>query len=465
MADLKNELTVAAYSPPQIPHENLPDRITRASYKLLKDAGINTVYGHSEVVGTKSEKYVFNALDICAELGLVYFVRDIVFDRFCGGHRDDYNGFKPFDELTDAEKADLKRDFTASLNRYINHPAFGGIAFFDEPGLKHMTGIETAKRWFDELGVGKVFYVNMLSYCANDDMLRYGQASPSEKSKKQWSDIRFPENIHENRFIRYSVLLDALEKAAHPSVYSFDMYAMERLAGIEKAVHKSLYELTGFMKAYANRRNAEYWAFLQVGGDWDRYVRVPDRADMALQINVNLAYGAQGLQLFPTCYPNDWYGFDYRVGLFDRYGEKTPLYDFTKELLLHVKEVGGELKASRFDGVYTVGPFDTDGIKSGEGKPDFECVFNGDLPEYCSAAPTTELDVSTDSQLLIGKFTAKNGKKLFYLVNNSVTRKANAEIKFSGKAAVTENAKRSVKESRLCIKDWQYGEGILLALQ
>ena len=75
-------IPIGAYCAPQCPSGELKNRITLEQYKIAKDCGVDIMYGHSEVIGTETEKYVFDALEICERVGMKYFVRDAIANEY-----------------------------------------------------------------------------------------------------------------------------------------------------------------------------------------------------------------------------------------------------------------------------------------------------------------------------------------------------------------------------------------------
>ncbi|MBQ9482306.1 MAG: hypothetical protein IJU84_09090, partial [Clostridia bacterium] len=58
----KGVIPVGAYCPPMPPFGEYPNKITEEQYKAAKEAGIDILYSHGEVMNTKTEKYAFSSL-------------------------------------------------------------------------------------------------------------------------------------------------------------------------------------------------------------------------------------------------------------------------------------------------------------------------------------------------------------------------------------------------------------------
>ena len=147
----KNGIQVGAYCSPQPAYElngiQYPSKITLEHYKILADLGVTIVYGHAEAIG-RINADVFKALDLCQQVGIEYFVRDMIAEEYVSLGFREYPSWK---EKTAEEKADLDRRFEESIRLYKDHPAFAGISFFDEPGSDCFEGIAAAKAVFERV--------------------------------------------------------------------------------------------------------------------------------------------------------------------------------------------------------------------------------------------------------------------------------------------------------------------------
>ena len=81
----KNGIQVGAYCSPQPAYElngiQYPSKITLEHYKILADLGVTIVYGHAEAIG-RINADVFKALDLCQQVGIEYFVRDMIAEEY-----------------------------------------------------------------------------------------------------------------------------------------------------------------------------------------------------------------------------------------------------------------------------------------------------------------------------------------------------------------------------------------------
>ena len=107
---MKNKFVVSVYCGPQPPinvdGKQYPDRMVKEQFELLKDLGVNTVYGQCDIMNLETEVYAFRALEICDELGMDYFVKDLISREYCSLGEKMFNKyhFKDFRNLTEEEK-------------------------------------------------------------------------------------------------------------------------------------------------------------------------------------------------------------------------------------------------------------------------------------------------------------------------------------------------------------------------
>lgn len=436
---LKNGIIpIGAYCPPQPPFaygEGYPNRITEEQYRIAKEAGIDILYAHNEVMNSPTEKYAFLSLEIAEKVGLAVYVRDKISEEYIAlGDKDDY---KAFPSLTEEEKQELDQRFENSLKRYCGYKAFAGISFWDEPGYDSFEGIARAKRVFDRVCPEKTFYVNMYPYYIAPVQYQFGfwcNQARAKATNPHFDVVEGGRNID-----RYSFLYDEFIRIVNPDFFSYDAYPFVNFEDATTTVHEILWELPQYLHGMEVKNGVPFWVFLQAGGKWEGRdnVRIPTEAEVSLGVGVPLLYGAKGLQVFPYAYPNDWLPDKVCVaGLTGRYGEKTELFDYYKKVFSYVRAMQGYLVKGKLKGI----------IKSGEyknGLPDkkrldeikwSDCIFQGELSKKENIEITAYDNVKaveSDVQCLTGCMDIE-GKEAFFVVNDSSTDKAEYRIKFSG---------------------------------
>ena len=422
---LQNEIVIAPYCAPQPAviknGVSYPNRITQEQYMLLKACGINVVYGQGELMNSPEEKYVFEAMDICEKLGMVYFVRDTIAYEYCGIGEDK----KLYTELTEEEKKDLDRRYEASLCRYKDHPAFGGVMFIDEPGSAHFPGIKAGKAVFDRVCSGKRFYVNLLPMYVAAHQFQYGFGKKDEQTEPEYETY-----VHTN-LERFKHHFKQFMDIVDPDIVSYDAYPFVRLREAYNAVHRVLWDMTQYVTDECRKHGKEYWHFLQVGGRWlqDNSVRITTAGEANLGISVALGYGAKALQLFPGCQPNDFLGTGDHSGIVDGFGNITEQYPIYQYVFMQVKAiekylVNATLKAQLVSDAPYFGLLPSheevrrmEDLDKGAGDSIFDGTFlpdgNIQVSEYGNLK-----GITSTSQCIVSCFE-KDGETFYFLWNNS----------------------------------------------
>ena len=211
------------------------------------------------------------------------------------------------------------------------------------------------------------------------------------------------------------------------------------------------------------------YQYIQVGY-WDDEVRMNTRAEMALQMNITLAYGHEGFAFFPGVFPNDFldepptpweYGKGGICGLVDAYGKETMYADFAKELLADMQAFAPVMLNSEFLGVATVGEYHNgfDGVDISV-LADNDALYTGWLPEWCCYEGKLP-EIETNSQLFIGVFEQENGKKAYFVVNNSTLIKVRATLKLQGTHKIIQKGVQTEKNGEISLSI-PAGESILI---
>ena len=461
----KDRFFTAVYCPPYPPKGKYPNRITEEVYQILKDVGIDHIFGHFE--DDYGWNYVTDSMDICDKLGLTYYPRLRIYEQYLaitGGYH--VKDGVTYTSRSEEEKAAIGAEFLRQVGELSHHPCFGGIYFGDESAYGAIEGIAAAKNLFLENYPDKEFHYNNLNYCFSDVHLFGGENA--EGYHVLTGDM---ECKSENRFNRYRFLIDKYVDTVQPEYLTTDFYPFGwAWRHIPTSVHRGLYELNSIFADYKKKsKGMKSYQYMQVGY-WDDEVRLNTRAELALQMNITLAYGHEGFAFFPGVFPNDFldepptqweYGKGGICGLVDAYGKATMYADFSKELLADLQAFAPIMLNSEFLGVATVGEYHNgfDGVDISV-LPDNDALYTGWLPEWgCYEEALPQMD--TNTQLFIGVFKQENGKKAYFVVNNSTLIKANATLKLQGKNRMIQKGVQSEQEGEIsvCIPA---GESILI---
>lgn len=444
----KDRFFTAVYCPPYPPKNEYPNRITDVVYGALKDIGVDNIFGHFE--DNYGWNYLTDAMDICDRLDLTYFPRLNIYQQYLAitGGYSVKNGVT-YTERSEAEQKQIDEEFLRQIDSISAHKCFGGIYFGDENAYDAIPGIAKAKSLFKAHYPDKEFHYNNLNYSFGDDHLFGGVHTKNYKVLT--GDMACKS---ENRFNRYRYLIDRYVAEVDPEYLTTDLYPFAwTWKEIPTSVHRGLYEINGFFAEYKKKRpGMKSFTYLQVGClETPTCCRVNTRAEMALQMNVTLAYGHEGFAFFPGVYPNDFLGeCDLGkggiCGLIDAYGRETMYADMARSLLKDVQACAPVMLDSEFLGVATVGEFHGgfDGVDIGN-LSDNDAIYTGgprDFVLYEGSLPSIE----TTSQLFIGVFRQSNGKKAYYLVNNSVVSSSKARVRLEGSFRSIQNATETAHE-------------------
>ena len=405
-----------------------PDKINEEQYRLLKNCGINVVYGHEIFMDNpESVAELFRSMDLCEKLGLVYFVRDYITDQYCwknNGVGKDGRMQKLYNEWTEEEKAALDAKYEANLRVYKDHPAFGGVLFSDEPGSANFPGIKAGKAVFDRVCPGKRFYVNLYPMYVTARQYQYGQVPYEGPTDAEYEVMKYTNMERFQHHFRQYMALD-------PDIVSFDAYTYWDIGGIPNTVHRAQWDMTQYVSDECRKNGKEYWHFLQVGGRFcgEEHLRITNFGDVNLGVSIALGYGARALELFTGCSPNDYLQTGSHDGIIDPFGKITEQYPMYQYAFMQVKAiekylVHATLKAQ----VVSDGPYfgllppakvvrEMEDKWKGAGDTVFDGTFlpdgNIQTPEYGALK-----GITSTSQCIVSCFE-KNGETVYFLWNNS----------------------------------------------
>ena len=442
----KEILPVVAYCSPSPPSGEYPNKIVDESYKRLKEMGVDVIIGHNDYFGRSqsSENYALQAMDFCEKYGISYLARDEIVYEFLGienCYPPQHKRVPPYSKMTEDEKADLETRFVASLKKYMHHKACIGLCFMDEPGIEMFDGLSVAAKIFKREYPDKLFYVNSVSNLSNNAIYRLGNYYGRQNVSFDEPVLGMLPLSQANKYQRYNAYMDAYFKAVPDlQVYSYDVYPIQNLGGLEKTVNRSLYDNQLQVSAKVKALGKEYWHFIQLC-KYDSLTRIPDYKDIALQINVSLALGARGIELFPTCFPNDWLSFKGAQCVpFDQYGNIQPTAVAATRAIQDAKPVLQLLVNAEYLGTEKIGEY-TDlkayGYSNEEllGLKDGDAIYNGnwDLENL----PELRLDIQATSQVLAAHFRLQTGETAYLIVNNSLREQTDISIELPNSEEIT----------------------------
>lgn len=450
---MRDKFVISVYCGPQPPIEvdgvKYPDRIKKEQYQLLKDMGVNMVYGQCDIMNTPTEEYAFHAMDFCAELGLDYLVKDQISREYCSLGEPMFRiyQYKDFRALSEEEKCELDARFEKSLLRYKDHPAFKGMIFIDEPGKEMFDGISRAKKVFDKHCPDKLFLVNHLHHRVSDRQYQFSwQNKKDEPIEEQFvykmdrTQIKYDGFYYNNTHEKYDKFIDCFFEKVDTPVFSYDIYPFIEFEGYY-LINSALYTLPQLAYNRMQKTGKEYWIFLQCGGKWDSITKVTSFSEVQLSVSVAVAMGAKGLELYTGCYSNDCLpGEDgEESGVIDRFGKVTNEYDFYRYAFRQVKAIEKYIAPAKLTGIIVNGEYFDDAPSAEElrDKYDAKDIYKGKFPPYANLEVREYkelIGVESKYQVLVSCFE-NNGKRVFMVVNTSPISATRVKLVFNGEYA------------------------------
>lgn len=424
---------------------NYPSRLTESVFEILQKAGIRGIFGFG--YDTREETIQTTAL-LCEKHGLKYYPTLPIFGRYI--QVADKDGQKAFCNLSAKELQELDADFVSEIKKLEQYPAFGGIFFSDEQGFLAHEGIAYAKNLFDKHFQGYEFHYNFFSYSIDEPIFWGGMNACNPENKpfllEGELEIKF-----ENRFIYYDKLVEDLESRADFEYMSQDKYPFENFWDeVPNSVHVALFELNAYFAQKKKKYGNKFYNYMQVG-NWDGSSRQMTRGEMALQMHVTTAYGADGFAYFPGCFPLDWINQEYYrraengdSALIDAQGNATVYATWIGELNTFFREIEEDILDSSLLGVTEFGNYDNGFTETFISTlPDNECIFRGKLPDMLRHTPEG-VKLQSINGVMLATFQRDN-KKRYYVVNLSSVYKNEIKLQLPvGKyICITEREKMS----------------------
>lgn len=362
---------------------------TLEQYRILKESGLNSIYGHYEQYGVnatgidkdgKTKIYngtdeIYKALEYAQEVGIKYFVRD--------------------GNLFHTPKENFKNVFES--RNYTKYSSFAGFHYTDEPKThEKFVEISTSYQMFRENVDDKyAFYVNL---------------NPMEYFTYNHGTIE-----------QYKAHVNDYLDTVKPRFMSYDMYCPY---GEFPSVKAHYFKQLEIISTIANERHLPFWAFALATGhsflNGGAY-RAPTEEDIYFQVNTILAYGAKAVQYF--CYQTPLFtdetsseNYHEKGGsVINEKGEKSEIFPYIQKMNHYINFVDHLLMNATKIGVMAV-----------ENNP--ACYLSEEiLPSIRDVT-----DVSADNSVLVSAFDYK-GKTLYYCVNTSLLYDCNFKLEFNKK--------------------------------
>ncbi|ACQ79608.1 hypothetical protein Bcav_1349 [Beutenbergia cavernae DSM 12333] len=198
--------------------------------------------------------------------------------------------------------------------------------------------------------------------------------------------------------------VEAVEQT-NPEVLSFDRYPI-LLEG----------EDAGYFRNWADVRAAALpggiptWAYIQSVGYTNH--AVPTKDDLYWQVNISLAYGCKGIQYFTYWTPDPARGENFTGGIMTVEGERTPLYDHTREVnTRYLAAIGRQML-----------PLTSTAVQAANLDP----VPDGLEP----FAPDDDVEQVRGDAVVLGRFTGPDEQRYLLVANHSRHERANVGVRW-----------------------------------
>ena len=350
--------------------ETVPSLITDEMFSAIEKSGVNIIAGQVDDIAAYPEEVTL-AMDLAAEHNIGYFIKDKSLVDIDGGYV--YGG-----------------DFSERMSAYIDHPAFCGLYFRDEPEIMMMRNMGIAmEEFYNVAGNKKIHpYFNLYPYLV-------------------WNSLS-----------GYESYLNAFMETK-PKYIAYDMYPF---VGETAEMDDSYFTNLSIIRKYAKKYKIPFWAYLQsCGKNMDNgTMRTPTEQELMYELHTTLAYGAKGVKWFPLFHPHYWALTAEKgsAGLFYYDGSETPFYAIAQRAAKNITSVDHILMKAENEGIIFEGS-----------SPVPTANFGG---EKIQEKKYRELTKVEGSSVMVGCFDYF-GKTVLYVVNNSITQTTDITLTFDNR--------------------------------
>lgn len=404
----------------------MPDYLTDEYFQMIADCGVNLIT-YPTVDYAAAPSVVKKSLDLAEKYGIGMTVLDT---RVTGIRGNGINSDLKLDEAVEA------------MSDYMTHPAFAGMFMYDEPVTNYY-------------GVPDGDHV-LSSYAQISKVLN--------KEIGVWSYQNLVGIWDMNQTEAFDQYLTEFCETQNPNNLIFDVYPFDESVRNKHDVF--LYNLATY-REFGEKYNIPWWSFIQAGSQWNdaqNYFEsqtpyYPNEGEFDWNVNLNLAFGAKGLNYFPLFQPYYFaYGkeegvYDFnRNGLIGTWGNKNQWYYYAQRINKHIAVIDEVLMNSVNKGILATGE-----------KSKAQTRYTRDA--LLKGSSFRELaDVEGDA--LIGCFNYE-GKTALYVVNYSYEYAQDITLRFVSdyKVKVVQNAETSYKEGNGLTLNMPAGDGVLIVFE
>lgn len=296
-------------------------------------------------------------LDLCRAAGL----RAIVSDSRASGY-----------DWRQVDEAAARRNIAGLVAEVGKHPALYGFYLIDEPSAALFPGLGKVASLIHELAPGKWAYMNLF---------------PNYASAEQLGSATYREHLE--RFV----------EACHPTVLSYDHYALMDDGSLRNGYWQNLEQMRGV----GLKHRLPFWNIVLTVAHFN--YREPTAADLRFQVYTTLAYGGRGIAYFTYIAPQVG---NYRMAPIDQFGNPTRTWDDLRAVNLQVGKLAPTLLKLASDEVYHFGT----------------------VPAECQGPSARSLVAAAAGEVLVGDFTHEDGSRYVMAVNKDVNRSRHCSLTF-----------------------------------
>lgn len=300
-------------------------------FRLIYESGVNLITYSDYTYGTSGQtENVIKQLQLAEKYGISMFIRD---------------GRLSNQDYTAEELAQ-------KLASYSMYRSFKGLTIWDEPSATD----GTYGRYGND----------------NKTLDAYAKLSSSIQTYGNLTAYTnlFPLDSSLGTETAYKAYLEEYCKNYKPKILSFDDYPFDDVGWVQADVSnmRTYFRNLAIVREKAMEHQIPFWAFVQAGSNWGTQAEAttndndtPTAEEFRWNVNMNLAFGAKGIQYFPLVQPDyfaettDGTGNDYkRNGLIGADGVTiNDWYYYAVEANNQIKAVDAVLMKSESKGIMT----------------------------------------------------------------------------------------------------------------
>ena len=340
--------------------------LTDEVYQKIKESGINLVTWSIDTYGVEGETAnVMKQLELAEKNDISLFVRDSRLNN----------------ESTAA-------DIAAKIADYSQYASFRGLTIVDEPGSSDGTYGSTERALNNYAALSK----NLDSFA---NLNAYTNLLPLDTSVGTEAN--------------YKAYLDEYCSTYNPKVLSYDNYPFNNYT-VKNC--SNYFKNLSIIRDKAAEYKIPFWTFVQAGA-WGSKTTITE-AQMKWNLNMNLAFGAKGIQYFPMVEPTGYSTYDGK-GMITESGETTEYYTYIKNLNQWIATVDDVLMNSESKGIMTTGYYANKNIKENG-------ITTVDTYGKVSSIATNETAAFNLTNGAVAGCFDYNGKTAVYVVNYDVSK-------------------------------------------